>query len=95
MFARGKTANARYKRAAEMTIEKCYTHFILGALQTNESFRTDGFTPIQANVVGSDVFVGGGQPINVYREKSTVLVKMDRISAEGALDATPVMASVK
>lgn len=94
-LARGKTANALYKRAAELAIEKGYTHFIPGAPQTSGSFRTGGFTPVRANVVGGNVFVSGGQAINIYQETRTVLVKMSRSGAGGALDATTVLASVK
>ncbi len=93
-LAKGKTANALHKRAAELTLEKGYTHFILGLPQTNSSLSTAGFTPIQGSVVGNNFYVSGGQPINVYQESSIVLVKMSRSGADGALDAAVVLASL-
>ena len=94
-FVQGETANALFKRAAELTLEKGYTHFVLGVPRTNSTISTGAFTPVSANVVGDSVFVTGGQPINFYRETSTVVVKMSRSEAGGALDAAAALASIK
>ena len=94
-MARGKTANELFRRAAELTVEQGYSHFVLGVPQTSSSHTMGGITPVQANIIGNSVFVSGGQPIVVYRENTTALVAMANSAADGALDARDVLMRVQ
>lgn len=87
LLAQGRTGDALFKRAAELTLRQGYTHFTIGNPNTASSTTTGGFTPVQANVVGNSVFVTGGQPINVNREDTSALVFMSRDPENGGIDA--------
>ena len=79
--SRGKTMSALFKRAAELTLEKGYTHFILESPETKN--------PI------SSFLITGGSLTSVYLESSSVLVRMSRGSTDGALDASSTLESLK
>ena len=88
---RGTSTDILFRRAAELTLEQGYTHFLLSAPQTDSSVTTVGYTSYYSTGYG----IGGGDPINVYRETSVVVIRMSRSSSGGALDAASVLSSLE
>ena len=91
LLAQGRTGNALFKRAAELTVQQGYTHFVIGLPDTASSTTVGGYTPVQATFSGNNVFVTGGQPIAVNRETTTALVVMSFGENGGALNARDIL----
>ena len=87
LLFQGQSTPAAIKEAAKLTISNGFTHFILGQPSSNQTSNTVGFTPIHVNVIGSNAFVSGGQPIRSVRETSSVLVLMLKANDPRALNA--------
>ena len=105
LIGASRVPTATLQRAAELTISKGYTHFLLTDAGMQSGARQIGNTPIYgsttANVYGSTGFANttifGGQPIYARTARAGVTVVMYGVDdrPENALDAAQVIADLK
>ncbi len=82
------------RRAAQATVDRGYTHFRLSVVGL--STQQVGTTPVQGQIIGDQVMLHGGNPIN--RTTTDVIVTMYQAhdsQANGALEAHVVLAQGK
>lgn len=101
LIAMSEAKQSAQRRAAELTLAKGYTHYIITDAQSYESARVVGRTPIYANTnvnfVGNTAFgrtnVYGGQPIVQPRSSTSLVVVMFKAPhiPGNALDAAAIL----
>ena len=105
LFGASRVPTVILRRAAELTISKGYTHFLLTDAGMQSGSRQIGNTPVYgsttASVYGNTGFanttVYGGQPIYAKTAQAgvTVVMYVSGNMPDNALDATQVLAELK